>query len=639
MTARTVRLALFLALLLLIALPMAAWAAPAKAPDAPTGITCLGARSDIDNQAGADFIDWKTLPTSPDWLRLRPKAFDFTSNAGANIHVAKLQSGPFVLAAADKAWIATSNYNDNANYIDVSDFGGQLVFAGGARISSIVHGDFQAQLTAFDANGVALGSCVGDGFNTFGTFTAPVFLGVQSTSPIAKLEFNLVPLNPKPWGYARYIANFAIDQVSFVATKALTASKTAAASYSEGFTWGGLTKTVVGPSVIKAVGGGTADFGFSVSAKQTGFGDTNWKVAGNVTVHNPNAYAITGVSIADVIVGDTNASCSFAPTVFPVSVPAGDTAFAYTCTWAAGKSPKTDPQTNQATVTWAAGQSAVTSATASAQVIWTLVTPTFTDKTFVVKDGATTLFTLTGNKNAPASGSAAVSKTYVVPDWGCQDYKNTVNGDSTTFHLTADATVTACGPVQTGAQDIEFWASPTGQGIVATYCQPADGVWLGRYLRQYRTFWEMWYNDCNSLSEYVEGVETGGRLSGLTPANWQLKAQFLAAALNVYYSDPALCGSVCGAADPLGAAALAGPIGAVAIDLSQVYVSDPSAPYYTDSSPAFNSTAIMTVSEMLDWASHQATLAGYKWYAGNLDLMSKARAAFLAVNTQVAFDN
>src|SRR2546421_4255973 len=79
--------------------------------------------------------------------------------------------------------------------------------------------------------------------------------------------------------------------------------------------------------------------------------------------------------------------------------------------------------------------------------------------------------------------------------------------------------------------------------------------------------------------------------------NPMLKAQMLATALNVYFSNPALGGNQIGAT---------APIGGVVIDLSKIYGGE-------DVSAAFGGATPLTVTQMLFYAANQSKAGGSSW--------------------------
>src|SRR5207245_8367033 len=104
--------------------------------------------------------------------------------------------------------------------------------------------------------------------------------------------------------------------------------------------------------------------------------------------------------------------------------------------------------------------------------------------------------------------------------------------------------------------------------------------------------------------------------------NSMLKAQMLATALDVYFSDPALGGNKVGATN--------GPIGAFDIDLTHIWGNQ-------NSSGGFGGATHMTVNQMLAFAASQSNAGGTLWYGQVKTTQEKAKNAFDSINNETAF--
>src|SRR5439155_24807460 len=116
--------------------------------------------------------------------------------------------------------------------------------------------------------------------------------------------------------------------------------------------------------------------------------------------------------------------------------------------------------------------------------------------------------------------------------------------------------------------------------------------------------------------------------------NAMLKAQMLATALDVYFSDPALGTNKINAAIS---------IGGVKIDLTQVCkMIDGTAGtgtcsgVYSNASSAFGGATSFTVSQILAYASTQSNAGGSVWYGQVKATQELAKNTFDAINNQVA---
>jgi hypothetical protein len=122
-----------------------------------------------------------------------------------------------------------------------------------------------------------------------------------------------------------------------------------------------------------------------------------------------------------------------------------------------------------------------------------------------------------------------------------------------------------------------------------------------------------------------------------------LRAQMLATALDVYFSDPALGGNKIGAFNGLGSQQQ--PIGGVTIDLTQIcQMIDGSSSAscsgaYESVSSAFGGATSMTALAMLGYqnTSDPTADAGASWYGQVKASQVLAKDAFDAINNGVAF--
>ena len=106
--------------------------------------------------------------------------------------------------------------------------------------------------------------------------------------------------------------------------------------------------------------------------------------------------------------------------------------------------------------------------------------------------------------------------------------------------------------------------------------------------------------------------------------NAMLKAQMLATALDVYYSNSALGGNKIGAP---------APIGGVTVDLTWVKAGTG----YQNVSGAFGGATSMTVSQMLTYAASKSNAGGSMWYGNVKTTQEKAKNAFDAINNSWMF--
>lgn len=175
-----------------------------------------------------------------------------------------------------------------------------------------------------------------------------------------------------------YGASIIFYNVNVPVTQPLTVSKTAAGTYDTKTTWG-LTKTV-SPASHTGVSGQVAGTStWTVTATPTVVG-SNYKVTGNITVNNPNAFAVT-VNVVDALDDATVGAVSCPGSGNATgTVPAGGS---LVCAYTA--SPSTGNATlNTATVT-VTSPSGVSGGTATAPVAF-VVKKQYGDQTVLLAD-------------------------------------------------------------------------------------------------------------------------------------------------------------------------------------------------------------------------------------------------------------
>jgi hypothetical protein len=205
---------------------------------------------------------------------------------------------------------------------------------------------------------------------------------------------------------------------------ALTVSKTATAAFGRAYTWD-VEKAVVGDSHVDVPAGESHSFDYDVTVTHTQT-DNAWTVTGDITVTNPNGVAFTGVDVSDAI--DNGAGACSVPGGVDVTVPADDSVvLGYTCTY--GSEPAPAAGTNTATATWDGDAlfTATSSATGTANVDFSDVTPSTTDQVVTVTDSlAGDLGTLDGaTAESPKVYSYALPQT--APEGDCKTVPNTAS--------------------------------------------------------------------------------------------------------------------------------------------------------------------------------------------------------------------
>jgi hypothetical protein len=327
-----------------------------------------------------------------------------------------------------------------------------------------------------------------------------------------------------------------------------TILKDAAGSYTNTYTWG-INKSV-DKTTVKQVGG-TANFTYTVHVTHDGGTISNVTVSGAITVFNPNTGSITA-DVTDSISDGVNTTTCSVTGGGNATLASGDNAFAYSCNLGNTVPANAD---NTATVTWASqlvdpdGQLDA----GSAEFTFSSVSFTGTDvaKCTTVTDPVPAGGTSndnpfpkvvcvgdSGDGGAGTGASAGFTFIYHVSynvGTGCTSYLNTASESAD--GNSSSATVTVCGPSNNSALTIGFWKN-NGQQLLQYYACPANKTSLANYLKALGAgagpFTDA--SGCD-LRTYVTNILKG---ASATNMNVMLKAQMLATALDVYFSDPAL---------------------------------------------------------------------------------------------------
>ncbi|MDP9263797.1 MAG: hypothetical protein M3O85_05695 [Acidobacteriota bacterium] len=375
--------------------------------------------------------------------------------------------------------------------------------------------------------------------------------------------------------------------------KDLTVSKTASAAYRSN-----ITKDVDKTSVKQV--GGSATFNYTVKATTSA-----WTVSGNITVSNPNDWEAITANVGDSL-SDGGGSCTVTGGT-GVSVGASlSVTLPYSCTFSSVPSANSGVNTGSASWDSAAALTSGSSTSGTANYAFSNLT---------VKDTFNNSTTTLGTVTVP-SGTATYTyaHTIAVPAFNCLSYTNTAVIVQT--EQSASQTVTVCGPLKTGALTMGFWQNNNGQGII----KAANQTNLGNWLRAYHPFSNA---PSTGLAAYVYNIIKVAQCTSTTSTcNTMLRAQMLATALDVYFSDPALGGNRIGAP---------GSIGGVSIDLTNIKGQNVSS--------AFGGATSMTVLQMLAYQNISDPLAnaGAIWYGQVKVQQVKAKDAFDGINNGWVF--
>jgi hypothetical protein len=159
----------------------------------------------------------------------------------------------------------------------------------------------------------------------------------------------------------------------------LTVTKTAEESFGRTYTWD-IYKNV-DKTTANIPDGSSATFNYTVGVTHDSGTDSGFVVSGVITVHNPNAFAVTGVDVTDAAPGGT---CTVTNGTNLTAPAGGDATANYSCTFA------TNPGygTNTATASWDANSFNTPTGTASgtANFDFAGVTPSVLNATVTVTD-------------------------------------------------------------------------------------------------------------------------------------------------------------------------------------------------------------------------------------------------------------
>lgn len=407
------------------------------------------------------------------------------------------------------------------------------------------------------------------------------------------------------------------QRVTVCAALDLKVAKDATPSFTRTYSWKiakSVDKTFLDP-------GGTATY--TVTVTQTGFTDSAWQVTGSITITNPNDFeSITLTGVTDAV--DNGGSCTVSGNTTATITAGASVTLTYTCTYSSA--PTASSGTNTATASW--DKTAATTPDGSAQGTKTFAftTPTTrVNQTITVTDTiAGTLGTATAADSTPfTTQTFTYTHKFTPPASGCVTVNNTATIKET--GQTASQSVKNC---NSGALTMGFWQNKNGQSIISAANQGTLGTWL----RQYHPFSDA---PSTGLATYVTNIIKAANCSGTT-CNTMLRAQMLATALDVYFSDPALGGNKINAP---------APIGGLTIDLTNIcHMADGSGGTATCSgtnenvSSAFGGATSLTIQAMLTYqnTADPAPDAGANWYNQNKATQVLAKDAFDAINNQVA---
>ena len=418
----------------------------------------------------------------------------------------------------------------------------------------------------------------------------------------------------------------------------LVVSKTANTSFTRTYNWG-VSKSADKTRVDQL--SGSVKFTYTVVAGQTGITDSSIQAAGTITITNPNDFEdITLTGVTDLV--DNAGSCSITGSTTQTVKHGIPITLSYVCTYTSVPA----DGTNTATASWDKTAANTPDGSKSGSAAVSFGAPTISvNKTITPTDAfnggggvnlctltvAVTPCTLTGADATPFTTQTYVySRNIAVVPNQCVTYPNTA---ATGTGQTSNASVTVCGPVA-GGLTMGFWQNKNGQGIITGGASTAGVCNSGTWLQNYAPFQDLSATaSCSGVATYVYNVIKAANASG-SSMNAMLKAQMLATALDVYFSDPALGGNKINAP---------APIGGIKVDLAKICNMLDSggagtcSGAFTNTSSAFGGGTCQTVSALLSYAAGQSNAGGSMWYLNVKSTQQLAKNTFDAINNQQAF--
>jgi hypothetical protein len=411
-----------------------------------------------------------------------------------------------------------------------------------------------------------------------------------------------------------------------------TVTKTADGAYTDTWKWG-ITKAVDKTLVETST---SATFNYTVTVTHDGGTVTGVTVTGVIDVNNPNFNPDTSTApltldgVTDVLSDTTVCNVDTTgsqPNTSTLELDSFDNYFPYSCSLSALPQSALD---NTATANWSAQplENGDLLAGGSANFIFTGVanagvafTATNVDDRVTVTDSvAGTLGTV--SETQPSPTTFTYSETYPATVNKCNTFSNTATFTTDTTSTTGSdsKTVQVCGPVG-GGLTMGFWQNKNGQAIITgqlkTGMCPSTG-----FLRTYAPFQDLSATStCSQVASYATKLINAANASGAA-MNAMLKAQMLATALDVYFSDPAQGGNKIGAP---------APIGAQTVDLTNIWGTG------ENTSAAFGGATSLTVNAILNYAAGQSNIGGTAWYGQNKTTQGLAKDTFDAINNGKAF--
>ena len=414
-------------------------------------------------------------------------------------------------------------------------------------------------------------------------------------------------------------------------------SNDAAGSFVDGWSWS-VTQGVTTPSTVYVPSGTPVTFGFQVGVSHSPLpAPKHLRVRGNILVENfGNPAAI--LDLTDRLLAPLPVTCdvrdAFGAPASGIIVPVFFfETFTYECVLPDGPVPAS-PGLNESTGAFTLLEEPGGTQSASALVSFDWAALGEADACVSVQESPAAGMSLTyGSPPLPdnelcvgENGTYAFTGTVLaVP--GCVEYSSSVlvTAVDTLASSTATTKVRACGT--TGALGPGYWQNKNGQARIAKGALEADGATCKSHtylsaLAPFHDLVALHSKSCPNVAAWVAGVMRAASARGPT-MNAMLKAQMLATALGVFFSDASL--------------------GELDVDLTKVCTqpaacaspTDPAPNGFVSSVSAFGGALHMKVKDLLSYAASR--YLAHSWYEDLKALQELAKDTFAAINGEKAF--
>lgn len=385
-------------------------------------------------------------------------------------------------------------------------------------------------------------------------------------------------------------------------------TKDAAGSATETYTWD-ITK--VADKTLVQTTASKSTFTYTVNVSHDAGKITDIHVDGAITVTNFNKGSMWIAGVTDTLSDGTVCTVKNGGAQ---DLKPGKTTFDYSCELSGLPQGELD---NTATVSWDAQTVDPDGVLEAGHAKFTLGGIDFSSTT--VDDCIAVTDTYAGSLGTVCVGGPNPTKfvyqrTVPVAVDACASYDNTATFTTNTTGATGEASqsVQVCGAAM--GLTMGFWQNKNGQGIITGGVATNKVCNSATWLRQFAPFQDLKETaTCKDVGDYFVKAFNAANASGPS-MNAMLKAQMLATALDVYFSDPSLGGNKIGS--PL-------PLGGVKVDVS-------------NASAAFGGATAMTVNQLLTHAAAQSNAGGSIWYGNVKAIQEAAKNTFDAINNSRA---